>query len=247
MLETIKDWDVRRKLIVPGDATETVAFAAAHFAHSAERAIQQHGRFAVALSGGSTPKAIFKELLANYKEEVDWSKVFLFWSDERAVGPDHPDSNYKMAMDHGFKQLPVPAAQIFRLKGEGDLQKNAEEYADLIKRKLDSRLFDLVMLGIGEDGHTASLFPKTSALEEHTKLVVANEVTEKKNMRLTLTMACINKSEQAVIYAMGESKQAIVPLVLQAAILSPFPASNVGTAEHPALWVLDQAAARLLD
>jgi len=247
MLEgSINEWDVRRQIIIPGDKEQTIEFAAAHFAHSAERAIQQHGKFAVALSGGSTPQAIFQNLAANYKKEVNWTQVYLFWSDERAVGPDHPDSNYKMAMENGFNELPIPPSQIFRMKGEGNLQKNAEEYEDLIKRKLDKRLFDLVMLGIGEDGHTASLFPKTAALEEKNKLVVANHLSEQNSWRMTLTLTCINQSEKAVIYAIGASKETIVPLALNAAIISAFPVSAVGTAEHPALWVIDQASSRLL-
>jgi len=246
MLRAINDWDARRKIIIPGDADQTIDLAAAHFAHTAERAIQQHGKFAVALSGGSTPKAIYKHLAANYQKEVDWTKVYLFWSDERAVGPDHPDSNYKMAMDSGFKDLPIPPSQIFRMHGEGDLQKNAADYEDLIKRKLDKRLFDLVMLGVGEDGHTASLFPKTLALNEKTKFVVANQVVEKSSWRMTLTLPCINQSEKTVIYAIGHSKEAIIPLVLNAAIQSAFPVSAVGTADHPALWIMDQAASRLL-
>jgi 6-phosphogluconolactonase len=248
MLEgSINDWDVRRQLIVPGDADKTIEMAAAHWAHSAQRAIQQHGRFAVALSGGSTPKVIYQELAKKYRQEVDWSRVYLFWSDERAVPSDHPDSNYKMAMDSGFKDLPIPPAQIHRMKGEGNLQQNAADYEDLIKRILDKRFFDLVMLGVGEDGHTASLFPNTDALKEQTKLVVANHIFEKETWRLTLTYPCINQSDKAVIYAIGQAKESIIPLALQAAVTSPFPISTIGTADHPALWILDQKSARLLN
>jgi len=231
----LKEWDARREIVIPGDTEATLAFAVENWVHSATRAIQQHGRFAVALSGGSTPKAIYKQL-AN--KPIDWSKVFLFWSDERDVPPDHPDSNYKMAMDSGgFSR--VPPAQIFRMK-------EAEGYEDTIKRVVGPRLFDLVMLGVGEDGHTASLFPKTEAINENNKLVVKNHVPEKNTWRLTFTFPCINQSERAVIYAIGESKQSIVPLVLEAAIKSSFPASSVGTPERKALWILDTAAARLL-
>ncbi len=240
------EWDQRRQLIVPGNKDETIAFAAENFAHCAARAIQQHGKFAVALSGGSTPKAIFHLLATEYKDQIDWKNVYLFWSDERAVAQDHPDSNYKMALESGFSQLPIPLNQIFRMKGEGDLKKNAAEYQDILKRKLDSRLFDLVMLGVGEDGHTASLFPKTSALEEKEKLVVANFIPEKNSWRMTLSLPCINASERAVIYAIGQSKEAIAPLVLAAPITSSFPASAVGTSDRPALWILDETAARLI-
>ena len=244
--KSIQDWDARRKWIVAGDSQETIQMAAEHWAHSAQRAIQQHGSFFVALSGGSTPKAIYQYLVTHLKKEIDWSKVHLFWSDERAVSPDQAESNYKMAMDSGFKDLPIPHAQIHRMKGDGNIEQHASEYEKILKAKLEHRLFDLVMLGVGDDGHTASLFPNTAALQETEKLVVANHITEKNTWRMTLTTGCINRSEHAVIYAIGKTKEAIVPLVLQAAIISPFPASAIGTADRPALWILDNAAARLM-
>ncbi len=246
MLEgTIQSWDSRRDYIIPGREEETISFAAEHWIHSAKRAIQQRGLFAVALSGGSTPKAIYQRLASDYKSAIDWSKVHLFWSDERGVGPDHPDSNYRMAMESGLKTLPIPFSQIHRMKGETDLHRAASDYEDLIRRLLSPALFDLVMLGIGEDGHTASLFPHTPAIQEQNRWVAANPVPQKGN-RLTLTFPCINQSAHTAIYALGASKQAIIPLVLNAAIQSPFPASAIGTPEKKALWILDHAAAHLL-
>ena len=118
----LKSWDARRDYIIAGNKEETVDFAAGHWVHSAKRAIQKRGRFAVALSGGSTPKAIFE--LLREKATLDWSKVWLFWSDERAVPPDHPDSNYRMAMDSAFSKLPIPSSQIFRMIAEKDIEKN---------------------------------------------------------------------------------------------------------------------------
>jgi len=240
----IQSWDSRRDFIVPGDADQTIAFAAENWIHSAERAIQERGRFAVALSGGSTPKAIYQTLAKSYKEAIDWKKVLLFWSDERAVLPTHPDSNYRMAMDSGFSSLPIPPSQIFRMKAETEIEKHASDYEETIRRELGPHLFDLVILGVGEDGHTASLFPKSSALQEKKRLVVVNDLPDKK--RMTLTYPCIEASYKAVFYAIGENKQAIVPSVLKAAIISPFPASAVGTPEHKALWIIDKSAARLL-
>ncbi len=248
MLESksIQSWDGRRDLIIPGDADQTIAFAAEHWIHTARRAIQERNRFAVALSGGSTPKAIYQTLATNYKNAIEWEKVFLFWSDERAVLPTHPDSNYQMAMQSGLSTLPILPAQIFRMKAEADIEKNAKDYEELLRRELGPHLFDLVMLGIGEDGHTASLFPKTTALQEQIKLVVANHLPEKNTWRMTLTFPCIQESRKAVIYAIGENKQAIASLVLRAAIVSPFPSSAIGTSEHKSLWILDKAAARLI-
>lgn len=236
----LKSWDARRDYIVPGNKEETVDFAAGHWVHSAKRAIQKRGRFAVALSGGSTPKAIF-ELLAE-KAQLDWSKVWLFWSDERAVPPDHPDSNYRMAME-SFKNVSIPPSQIHRMVAEKDIEKNARDYEEKIKHILGKDLFDLVMLGVGEDGHTASLFPNTEALEIKDKLVAANYVPQKETSRMTLTFPCINQSFHSAIYAIGKNKKLIIPKVLEAAIVSEFPSSRIGTAEHKTLWILDKEAA----
>lgn len=242
---SIQSWDERRDIIIAGDEQQTVEFAAEHWIHSAKRAIQQRGRFAVALSGGSTPQAIYQTLVKNYQASIDWNKIWLFWSDERAVAPDHPDSNYYMAMQH-FKHLPIPPSQIFRMKAETEIEKHAADYSELIHRILGSHLFDLVMLGIGEDGHTASLFPKSAALQEQSKLVVANFIAERNQWRMTFTYPCIQQSAHANIYATGKNKQAITSLALRAAIISPFPASAIGTPEHKTLWILDRAAAHLL-
>ena len=236
----LKPFDARRNLFIGDDA---IAFAVEHWIHSAKRAILQKGRFAVALSGGSTPKAIYAEVIK--EKGIDWSKVWLFWSDERAVKPDHPDSNYKMAMEF-FSQIPIPPQQIFRMKAETEIEKHAKEYEELITRHLDAHLFDLVMLGIGEDGHTASLFPNTKALLEEKRLVVANAVPQMNTRRMTFTFPCINGSSEIAIYALGASKKDIVPKVLHAAIVSPYPSSRIGTHDHPALWTLDRAAAQKL-
>lgn len=234
----LKSWDDRRDYIIPGSAKQTIDFAVEHWVHCYQRAIQQRGRFAVALSGGSTPKAIYQELS---HQKLDGSKIWLFWSDERPVPPDHPDSNYRMAME-SLQALHIPPSQIFRMHAEKEIQKNALDYEEKIHHYLDKHLFDLVMLGVGEDGHTASLFPHTTALQEETHLVAPNYIPEKKSWRMTLTFRCINQSFHTVIYAIGESKKLIVPKVLNSAIFSEFPASRIGTAEHKALWILDRAS-----
>lgn len=243
MLKGIQSWDDRRDYIIAGDAKETIAFAAEHWIHSAQRALQQHGKFAVALSGGSTPKAIF-ELLSQNKT-LDWANIWLFWSDERSV-PNHPDSNYHMAMQSGLDKLPIPHSQIIRMQAETQIEKHAKEYEEKIHHYLGKKLFDLVMLGVGEDGHTASLFPNTDALHITDRLVAANYIPEKKSWRMTFTFPCINQSAHIAIYAIGPSKQKIIPQVLNAAILSPFPSSHIGTSEHKALWIFDRDAVKLL-
>jgi 6-phosphogluconolactonase len=237
----VLDFDSRRQLFIGKNGEEAISFAADHWMHLARQAIQERGRFAVALSGGSTPKAIYQKL--SLRNDLDWTKVFLFWSDERAVFPEHIDSNYHMAIEF-FKKHPIPAHQIFRMKAETDIEHNAKDYEDKIWHYLGKHLFDLVMLGVGEDGHTASLFPNTHALTIEDRLVVANFIPEKKTHRMTFTFPCINQSRNIAIYALGSSKQEIVPKVLHAPIISAYPASRIGTESAKALWVLDSASAQ---
>jgi 6-phosphogluconolactonase len=239
-------WDERRELVIPGDEKVAISFAADHWIDLGKAAIAKSGHFAVALSGGSTPKAIFKRL-AQKTNALDWSKVWLFWSDERSVAPEHPDSNYHMAMTAGLNTLPVLPDHIFRMKAEDHIEQHALEYEELIKKKLNNNLFDLVMLGLGEDGHTASLFPATKALDVKNHLVVANHVPQKNTWRMSFTFSCINQSKLSVIYTLGETKASIVKQVLEAKLPSPWPASFVGTKEHKALWILDDLASQNLN
>ena len=243
---SIYSWDERRDLIVLQTQEEAITFAAEQWIRVAKRAIQHKGRFYAALSGGSTPKKIFVKIAADYKNALDWSAVHLFWSDERCVALDHPDSNYHMAMQSGLKNLGLSAHQIHPMYVKGDPESSATEYEALLHRILGSEPFDLMMLGVGVDGHTASLFPHSEALKEEKKRVVANFIAERGVWRITLTYPAIAKSDRIVIYALGKEKEAIVPLVLNSAIRSVFPASAIGTSHSKALWVLDSQAAHLL-
>jgi 6-phosphogluconolactonase len=237
---TLLSWDNRRDYIVLQDHDSAISFATEHWIHSYQRAIQQKGSFTVALSGGSTPKAIYEKLA--HSTQIAWDKVYLFWSDERSVPPDHPESNYKMAMDAGFRNKVHPA-QVFRMKAESDIDKHAKDYEEKLQHHLIHHSMDLVMLGVGEDGHIASLFPNTSALNLFDQLVAANYVPEKNTWRMTFTYSMIHRSDHIVIYALGDTKRHIIDKVLNAPILSQWPASKVGTPEHKALWVLDKKSA----
>jgi len=242
----LKHWDERRDLVIPGDSEATISYAADHWIHTGRLSIEKTGRYAVALSGGSTPKSIFENLSLRPKD-LDWSKVFLFWSDERAVPPNDPESNYHMAMTAGFSKLPIPKNQIFRMRAENAIEKNALEYEALIKNIVGPTLFDLVMLGLGEDGHTASLFPNTSAIEIEDRWVAPNYVNKKSSWRMTFTLPCINQSKLSVIYALGSSKAEIIPKVLNAPLPSPWPASWVGTVSKKSLWIVDLLASKNLN
>lgn len=249
--QKIRSFDDRRDLIIPGNSEKTLSFCVEQFISIGQLSIRSHGTFCVALSGGNTPKAIFQRLaLPENQSKLNWKQVFLFWSDERCVPPDDPESNFKMAMEAGFNRIPIPHENIFRMPADQeDLVKAAKEYEQLILEKVPSASFDLVMLGMGDDGHTASLFPKTHALhiDEEGRLAIANFVPQKNCWRLSFTFHCINNAHHIAIYVLGKSKAEMV----RRALTSPFdpdtlPIQNIGTRKNKALWILDQDAASFL-
>jgi 6-phosphogluconolactonase len=236
-------WDERRDIAILESHDSAIEFAVEHWIHCYKRAVQSKGSFSVALSGGSTPKAIYERLAQS--SEIKWDLIYFFWSDERAVQPDHPESNYKMAVDTHLLRSAVPS-QIFRMRCENRLPPSAKEYEEMLKHHLQDHSLDLVMLGVGEDGHTASLFPNTAALSIQDRLVVPNYIEEKELWRMTFTYKAIHIASCIVIYALGPQKASIVNKVLNAPIISQWPASFVGTPEHKAVWVLDKEAAKQL-
>lgn len=217
------------RVIVPGDKKTTLEFAVAHWLNSAKEAISHHGAFYVALSGGSTPKAIYEALSAH--KDLDWGKVHLFWSDERNVPLTDKESNYHMAMEAGFKKLPLK--HVYPM----DPQKKPEEYEATLREVLGMSPFDLIMLGMGEDGHTASLFPGTKALQEQKKWIVMNEVPQKNTSRITMTIPCLNNAKQTVFYVLGKEKKEKLTALLEGKEKAP--ATSIGTKVHPALWIVD--------
>lgn len=236
-------WDETKNIAIPGDKTTTIEFCVKHFIYSASEAIKHHGKFFVALSGGSTPKAIYDLLASHYIDALDWKKVYVFWSDERSVPPEHPDSNYHMAMSCGFSKLPIPPDQIFRMHAEDRLKENAALYEQTINKILKDRPFDLVMLGMGEDGHTASLFPSTKGLDDKSHLVIANYISQKETWRMTMTFKCINSASNIVLYVIGDSKKETLKNIFSIKDQSLLPPScKVGTKDHPALWIIDKEA-----
>ncbi len=240
--------DQRRNLIIPGDASRTIQFCATHLVSTIQEILSYQDFFAIALSGGSTPKAIFETLTHSpYKEAIPWDRLLIFWSDERSVPKDHIDSNYYMAMQAGFSKMPIPENHIFRMQAEKDIDHQASKYEETIKRFIPQAIFDYIMLGMGDDGHTASLFPHTHSLKCEDRLVNANYVPEKNTWRMTLTYPCINSAKTCVFYVIGSSKKEMLKKVLEGPYNPELlPSQKVGTAEHPALWIADQEAASLL-
>lgn len=242
--EKIQSFDHRRDIVVPGAADETVLFSVCQFLQIAQEAIKERGVFNVALSGGQTPHAMFKALSEpEHRDSLDWSAVNCFWSDERSVPPNDPESNYFTAMQAGLGKLPLKPENIFRMAAEDHIEENALAYEKLIREKIPALQFDLIMLGMGEDGHTASLFPYTHGLHAKDRLVIANHIPQKKTWRMTLTFECINNAKAICIYVMGSKKAEMVARVLDDPYdPDQFPVQRVGTPTHKALWILDQAA-----
>jgi 6-phosphogluconolactonase len=233
------------ELIVPGDYDATLRFSVEHFITACRNAIQDHGEFYVALSGGSTPKAIYEVLCqSEYSSEVEWGKIHLFWSDERSVPPNSLESNYHMAMKAGFDKMLFTPEHIHRMVAEKDIEKNALLYEKKMLKILDGQTFDLIMLGMGEDGHTASLFPQTDGLKAKGRLVIANHVPQKETWRMTMTFDCINDAAQTVFYVMGKSKAEMMARVFTTKPV--LPCQKVGTPDNPALWIADEEASSLI-
>lgn len=246
--DKVQTYNKRSDIALFDTSQEAVVFAASHFIAVATEAIQKHDFFSVALSGGSTPKAIFAELAKpTQREKVDWSKGLFFWSDERAVPPNNPDSNYHMAMTNGLQTLGIPEDHIFRMHAEENIEENAINYEHAIRKNVPSGSFDLMMLGMGDDGHTASLFPKTHGLHADERLAIANFVPQKQCWRMSLTFKCINDAAHIAVYVLGNSKAEM----LKAALSGPFepdniPIQNIGLPQRHALWIIDRDAANAL-
>lgn len=230
-------------------AAELFEAAAAEFAAQANQAVRDNGRFAVALSGGSTPKALYS-LLAT-KSNVPWDKICFFWGDERHVPPDHLESNYRMANEALLSKVPVRPENVFRIHAE---EKEAAAAALQYEQALRGFFhlspgqfprFDLVLLGTGPDGHTASLFPGTAALNETQRLVVANWVPKFNTHRITFSFPVLNAAACVMFLASGPDKAAILHQVLENSA-ADLPAQKVQPTDGQLIWLLDQAAAGAL-
>ncbi len=223
--------------------------AAEEFIGCASKSIAGHGRFCVALSGGSTPRGVYS-LLAERPAGLQWNNIFVFFGDERHVPPDHPDSNFRMAQEALLSKVPIPAANVFRIRAELDATQAAQEYEDQLRsfftlKPGESPRFDLIMLGLGDDGHTASLFPGSAALSETSRLVVANWVEKFQQYRITLTYPVINHAAEVMFLVSGAGKAQILKDVLSGEG-EKYPAQRVRPKNGVLLWLADQDSARLL-
>ena len=231
------------------DAEQVAQAAADRFVELANSSITSKNRFAAALSGGSTPKQVHR-LLAQSSRLVDWSKVHLFFGDERTVPADHPDSNFGMAQETLLSEFPLPADNVHQIKGDGDPALNAAAYERELRAFFAGAewpQFDLIFLGLGADGHTASLFPHTEALAERNDWVSANWVEKLRTYRLTLTVPAINQAREIIFLVTGKEKAEALAAILQGP-RNPqlLPAQLISPASGRLSWFVDKAAAEKL-
>jgi 6-phosphogluconolactonase len=235
-------------ILVFPDLAELTRQAAVRFVSLAAEAVAARGRFTVALSGGGTPTGLYRLLAeAPYRDELPWPHTHLFWGDERCVPPDHPESNYRQAQDTFIGRVPIPAANVHRILGELDPDAAAQAYTAELRAFFGNPwpAFDLVLLGMGEDGHIAALFPGSPAMNEAERPVVATTglYQDRPAKRVTLTLPAINAARQIVFLVAGADKAPAVDAVLHGP-----PAGLPAQQLHPAgrlIWLLDEAAAHL--
>lgn len=227
-------------------ADDLARAAATHFVAKNREAISKNGRFTVALSGGSTPKRLY-ELLADpaepFRDQIAWEKIHFFWSDERHVPPNHTESNYRMAYEALLSRVPVGEANVHRVAGENpDASDAAAQYEEILKAVTGEALpqLDLILLGLGTDGHTASIFPGSEVLQEKKHLVAAPWVEKFKSYRITMTLPLLNNGASVVFLVSGDEKAEIVKEVLKEHV--QYPAQFVRPTNGEALWMLDKEA-----
>ena len=239
---------------IVADVAQLNRTAADEFLTAAQSSIRARGRFCVALAGGSTPRGVYSLLAedqSNPEKRLPWEKVFVFFGDERHVPPDDAESNYRMARESLLSKVPIPQQNVFRIAGELDANIAAAQYEQKLLNFFqigpeEWPRFDLIMLGMGPDGHTASLFPDSPALQENHRKVVANWVEKFQSYRLTFTLPLLNHAAEVMFLVSGESKAEVLKDVLGSAKKAIYPCQRVRPENGRLLWIVDRAAAKLL-
>uniref|UniRef100_A0A7C3Z1I1 6-phosphogluconolactonase n=1 Tax=Desulfobacca acetoxidans TaxID=60893 RepID=A0A7C3Z1I1_9BACT len=227
------------------------------FAEQAGRAIAARGRFTVALAGGETPRPVYERLAgAEYRKCIDWSRVQVFFGDERCVPPQDPQSNYRMARMALLDRVPLPTGNIHRIRGEDDPERAAADYARILQNTFGGEAsvggpppqgFDLIFLGMGDNGHTASLFPGLPAVSETTRWVMAQYVETEGRWRITLTPVIINAARLVAFLVSGAAKAEMLQRVLEGPYQpEELPAQVIKPLRGELLWLVDAAAAARL-
>jgi 6-phosphogluconolactonase len=225
--------------------------AARMFARQAEQASRERGRFLVALNGGSTPTRLFQLLASDYRDQVDWTKTHVFWGDERIVSTNNPENSYAQARDLFLRHVPIPEANVHPVNTELDPADAAKDYAQTLTKLAEPPLepirFDLIYLGMGEDGHTASLFPGSPVEVRETVIPVTADYQGRPAQRVTLTPIVINYARLVAFMATGEKKAATLAQVLSVRYNPElYPAQRVDLKDGKIIWLVDEDAASKL-
>lgn len=244
------------KVEIYPDAKSLAAGAAEFLAEAISRAIVARGRCTIVLSGGNTPRETYRLLAQEYGEKVEWQHVYVFWGDERAVGPASSESNFRMAREALLDRVPIPTENIHRIQAELGPEAAADLYEATLRAFFATPIdedsgpaprFDLVLLGLGDNGHTASLFPNTTALHERTRWAVAQYVEELTAWRITLTPPAINAAAEIVFLVAGKEKAVILHQVLNGPHTPDhLPAQLIKPDSVRLHWLLDADAAAML-
>lgn len=239
------------QLVVFGDSKALVVALAKTIFEESEKAIKERGVFTLSLSGGSTPKALYEHLASKYKEKLQWSKILFFLGDERCVAHDDKESNFKMITTAMFSQAAVPPTSIFpTVDQDTDPELSASKYhktmIDAFKVPINAvPVFDFVLLGLGPDGHTASLFPDSKALTEEKQTFVANWVEKFNAYRLTSTYPLLNAARHVVFLVSGDGKAEIMKDIFSSKEIK-YPAQKINPTSGKLEWYVDKAAAALI-
>jgi len=230
------------------DDLQALSHGAAELFRSLSRtAISAKGRFAVALSGGTTPRLLYALLgSASYQNTIDWRRVHLFWADERCVPPDHPASNYGLVHDTLLENIPMPESNVHNVQGEADPEVAARAYEQNIEAfygTVTIPSFDLIILGLGVDGHTASLFPGSAGVLEAARLAIPVYLKDPQVNRVTLTLTVLNHASQVLFLAAGRAKARVLQNILYEGNSEGYPAGLVLTEHGTVAWYLDREAA----
>ena len=243
---------MKPKIKIFKDLQELSVFAAELFVHSAEQAVRARGRFLTALSGGGTPKPLY-ELLARapYRDQIEWNKVHAFWGDERCVPPDDAGNNYFQAKQALFDYVPLPVENIHRVASELEPEDAANDYARALNTFAEAPLswprFDLVLLGMGDDGHIASLFPGSLVDVTSPAIAVTANYQDRPARRVSLTPLVFNAARQVIFLAIGQGKSDTLASVLNGEYRPELlPAQRIRPTDGEILWLVDQAAASKL-
>ena len=242
-----------RHIHIAPDPDTLSSLAAEQIVTTAQAAITDHANFYIALAGGRTPQRLYEMLAqAAFADRIDWRRTHVFFSDERCVPPDHDDSNYKPAAKTLLSRVPIPTGQIYRMRGElADAHQAAREYAELLRERLPSTpqgvpVLDLILLGLGQDGHIASLFPGTPILQERAKFTAAVHEEKLDSRRISLTLPVIEAARHVLMLVAGEAKADIVRDMLDTPNGSArFPIHMIKPSAEIE-WYIDAAAARKL-